>query len=44
VLSRSLAASRTGALSLDLSGLSHGIYLVRLEAGSFRASRKLVVE
>ena len=44
VSSRTLLASRTGAVSLDLRSLSAGIYLVRLDGSGFEATRKLVVQ
>ncbi len=44
VQSVSFAAGRTGAVSLDLKGLSAGVYLVKLTAADFTASQKLVVE
>ncbi len=44
VLSRSFVAGRAGTLSLDLKGLAAGVYLVKLTAGDFAASQKLVVE
>ena len=44
VSSRTLLASRTGAVSLDLRSLSAGIYLVRLDGDGFEATRKLVVQ
>jgi hypothetical protein len=43
VLERGLAA-RSGALRLDLRGLSAGVYLVKLEAAGYSATRKLVVQ
>ena len=42
--SRSLVATRTGAISLDLRSLSNGVYLVRLDADDYTTSRKLVVQ
>ncbi|MFO7639093.1 MAG: T9SS type A sorting domain-containing protein, partial [bacterium] len=44
VLSRGVAASRSGAVSLDLRNLSAGIYLVKLEADGYEVTRKLVVQ
>ncbi|MFO7675986.1 MAG: T9SS type A sorting domain-containing protein [bacterium] len=44
VLSRSLVASRSGAVSLDLRNLSAGIYLVRVEADGFTGTQKLVIQ
>jgi len=42
--SRSLVATRTGAVSLDLRHLSNGVYLVRLDTDDYTTSRKLVVQ
>jgi hypothetical protein len=44
VLSRSLVATRTGAVSLDVRSLSAGIYLVRLDADQYTTTSKLVVQ
>ncbi|UCG44419.1 MAG: T9SS type A sorting domain-containing protein, partial [candidate division WOR-3 bacterium] len=33
-----------GSFSLDLSGLSAGVYLVRLDTATHTATRKLVVQ
>jgi hypothetical protein len=44
VMTRTLAASRTGAAGLDLRGLSAGVYLVKLSADGYTTSQKLVVE
>ncbi|MFO7675263.1 MAG: T9SS type A sorting domain-containing protein [bacterium] len=44
VLSRSLVASRSGAVSLDLRNLSAGIYLVKVEADGFTGTQKLVIQ
>ena len=44
VSSRTLLASRTGAVNLDLRSLSAGIYLVRLNGDGFERTRKLVVQ
>jgi hypothetical protein len=44
VSSRTLLASRTGAVNLDLRSLSAGIYLVRLNGDGFEQTRKLVVQ
>jgi hypothetical protein len=44
VLRRNLAPARTGALGLDIRHLSAGVYLVRLDAGGYSATGKLVVE
>jgi len=41
---RSLVATRTGAISLDLRHLSNGVYVVRLDADDYTTSRKLVVQ
>jgi len=38
------ANSRTGALSIDLSGLNAGVYLVRITGADLTMSRKLVVQ
>jgi len=43
-LTRPLGHSLTGPLPLDLRGLANGVYLVRLDAGDFSASQKLVVQ
>jgi hypothetical protein len=44
VLKRSVLASRSGAVGIDVRSLSAGIYLVRLDADDFTATRKLVVQ
>ena len=44
VLSRSVVANRTGAVSLDVRDLAAGTYLVRLEAGDWTGTQKLVVQ
>jgi hypothetical protein len=44
VLSRSVVATRTGAVSLDVRSLSAGTYLVRLESDDYTATQKLVVQ
>lgn len=44
VVTRTLSASRTGAVSLDLRSLSAGVYLVKLSGDGFSTSQKLVVE
>ncbi len=44
VMERTFAAGRTGVQSLDLRGLSAGVYLVKLNADGFTSSQKLVVE
>ncbi|MBN2536707.1 T9SS type A sorting domain-containing protein, partial [candidate division WOR-3 bacterium] len=44
VLSRSLVATRTGAVRLDLRSLGAGIYLVKLESGDQSWTSKLVVQ
>jgi hypothetical protein len=44
VLARTLESSTPGPLSFDLRSLPTGTYLVRLEAGSKAATRKLVIE
>ncbi len=44
VISRSLAATRTGAVSLDLRSLAAGVYLVRLDAEGYSTRQKLVVQ
>ncbi len=41
---QSLVVSRDGCSTLDLRSLSAGVYLVRLEADGYSASRKLVVQ
>ncbi|MFO7651185.1 MAG: S8/S53 family peptidase [bacterium] len=44
LVTSSSIAGRSGAVSLDLRGLSAGIYLVRLEATGYVTTSKLVVE
>jgi hypothetical protein len=44
VLSRSSSAAREAPVSLDLRGLSAGVYAVRLTAAGFAATQKLVVQ
>ncbi len=44
VSSRTVLASRSGAVSLDLRSLSAGVYLVRLEADGFEITGKLIVQ
>jgi len=44
VSTRSIVATRTGAVSLDLRGLSNGVYLMKLEADGFTTTKKLVVQ
>jgi len=50
VTGRSVAVTRTpghlatGSLSLDMRSLSAGIYLVKVEAGDYSATQKLVVQ
>jgi hypothetical protein len=44
LVTNSSIAGRSGAVSLDLRGLSAGIYLVRLEATGYVTTSKLVVE
>jgi hypothetical protein len=44
VTSRSLVATRTGAINLDLRSLSNGVYLVQLDADDYTTARKLVVQ
>ena len=44
VLRRSLVATRTGAVSLDVRSLSAGTYLVRLETDGWSGTQKLVVQ
>jgi hypothetical protein len=41
---RTVLASRTGAVNLDLRSLSAGVYLVRFETDGYRTTRKLVVQ
>jgi hypothetical protein len=44
VLSRSVVATRSGAVSLNVGELAAGTYLVRLEAEGFTGTQKLVVQ
>jgi hypothetical protein len=44
VLPVSSIYGRTGTLALDVTNLSAGVYLVKLEAGSFASVRKLVID
>ncbi|MBM3323129.1 T9SS type A sorting domain-containing protein, partial [candidate division WOR-3 bacterium] len=44
VFVRSLGVTRSGSTTLDLRGLSAGVYLARLESGSYSLTHKLVVE
>ncbi len=44
VIARTLAATRTGAVGLDLRQLAAGVYLVRLEADGYSTQQKLVVQ
>ncbi len=44
VLSRTLPAAKQGTASLDLRSVSNGVYLVRLDAGGYLATQKLVVQ
>lgn len=45
VLTQALSTGRgASGVSLDLRGLSAGVYLLTFEAGGWRQSRKLVVE
>ncbi len=41
---RTMLASRSGAVSLDLRKLSAGVYLVRFDTDGFSTTRKLVVQ
>jgi len=43
VLNSTLDA-KASSLPLDLRGLSAGVYLVRLSAGSFTTAQKLVIQ
>ncbi len=43
VLDRSLAAGRSGSVSLDLRSLSAGVYLVKFASGDLTSSHKLVI-
>jgi hypothetical protein len=43
VQTRSLLAGRSGAVSLNLRGLSAGIYLVQLDAQGYSSTQKLVI-
>jgi hypothetical protein len=44
VMERSVLATRTGAVSLDVRSLSAGIYLVRFDTDGYTATQKLVVQ
>lgn len=44
VIWKGIAAVGTNAVKLDASSLASGVYLVRLEAGPFAATRKLIVQ
>ncbi|MEO0085040.1 MAG: T9SS type A sorting domain-containing protein, partial [candidate division WOR-3 bacterium] len=44
VVTRTLTANRTGTTSLDLTGLSAGVYLVKLESPNYTAAAKLIVQ
>jgi hypothetical protein len=44
VLSRPVRLGHSGEVSLDTRRLTSGIYLVRLDASGFRATRKIVVQ
>jgi len=44
VMERTLAAGRSGSVSLDLRHLSNGVYLVKLSSEGFASSQKLVVQ
>ena len=44
VVARSLLATRSGSTNLDLRNLSAGVYLVKLSAGDFISTHKLVVQ
>ncbi len=43
VAGRPVRVGRRGAMSLDTGGLAAGVYLVRVDASGFRATRKIVV-
>ncbi|UCG41701.1 MAG: T9SS type A sorting domain-containing protein [candidate division WOR-3 bacterium] len=43
VAGRPVRVGRRGVVSLDVSGLADGVYLVRLDASGFRATHKIVV-
>ena len=44
VLARSMLTGHSGSTDLDLRGLSAGVYLVELSAGSYSVTRKLVIQ
>jgi len=44
VYRRRLAPQRSGSVSLDLRGLSAGVYVLRFDAGSMSETRKLIVQ
>ncbi len=44
VVKRTVTATRTGTVSLDVRNLSAGIYLVRLDTDGYTATQKLVVQ
>jgi hypothetical protein len=44
VLARTIAAGRVGTTSLDLSKLQAGVYIVKVSAGDFSSTQKLVVQ
>jgi hypothetical protein len=44
MLSQTITAGRVGTTSLDLSKLQAGVYIVKVNAGSFSSTQKLVVQ
>jgi len=44
VMTRTLAAGRSGSVSLDLRHLSNGVYLAKFSSEGFSSSQKLVVQ
>jgi hypothetical protein len=44
VLAQAMAAGRTGTATLDLRKLQAGVYVVKVQAGGFSTTQKLVVE
>jgi hypothetical protein len=44
VLAQTIVAGRAGTTSLDLSKLQSGVYIVKVDAGSFHGTQKLVVQ
>jgi hypothetical protein len=44
VLAQTITAGRAGTTSLDLSKLQAGVYIVKVNAGNFSSTQKLVVQ